>query len=404
MLLEILIALIMGISIGTLTGLTPGIHINLVATFLLAISATLLLIFPPLALVIFISSMTITHIFIDFIPSIFLGAPDSDTVLAILPGHELLLKGQAYEAVILSVFGCLIGIFLFLPFIPVFIFLLPIIYPYIQNIIPIILILIIGFMLYFEKNKIIPAMLIIILAAFLGLVSSNLNLSDPLLPMLTGLFGSSSLITSITKKQTIPTQEIVNIKNILANIKKSSITKTISSALLAGPICSFLPTLGSSQASTIGSYIVGDLDEKEFLIVLGIINSLVMALSFVTLYSIDKMRTGSAAAVSQLITKLTISDLISIILAILLSGIIAFIISIQIAKLFSKTISKINYNKLSIFILAFLSLIVFIFSGFIGFLLFITSTALGIFCILTGVRRTCLMACLMIPTILFYLL
>ena len=32
--------------------------------------------------------------FIDFIPSIFLGCPDTDTELSILPGHELLKKGE----------------------------------------------------------------------------------------------------------------------------------------------------------------------------------------------------------------------------------------------------------------------------------------------------------------------
>ena len=105
MILEILIALILGIMIGTITGLIPGIHINLVAVFLLAISTSLLLFFPPIALVIFIIALSIAHIFIDFIPTIFLGAPDEDTALSILPGHELLLQGSGYEAVILSVLG-----------------------------------------------------------------------------------------------------------------------------------------------------------------------------------------------------------------------------------------------------------------------------------------------------------
>lgn len=403
MLLELIIALTLGLIIGTLTGLTPGIHINLVAAFLLASAPLLLPIFPLIALIIFIVSMTITHTFIDFIPSIFLGAPDEGTVLAILPSHELLLNGKGHEALILSTTGAILGIILLLPLIPFFIYLLPIIYPYIQNIIPIILIMLIIFIIFSEKNKKLFALLVIALSGFLGLASLNLNLKDPLLPLLTGLFGASSLITSIEKKEKLPSQEISGIKLILKNIPKKSFIKSISASLIASPLCSFLPALGSSQASAIGSYVIGELTKKEFLILLGIVNTLVMSLSFITLFSINKLRTGSAAAISQLIPKLSAQDLFLIILAVFISGILAFIISIQISKIFSRLINKINYNKLSLFILLFLTAIIFLFSGLIGILVYITSTALGIFCILLGIKRTTLMACLIVPTILIYL-
>lgn len=327
MILELFTALFIGILIGTLSGIFPGIHINLVAFFLLAISASLSPFFSPIALAVFIASLSITHIFTDFIPTIFLGAPDEDTSLSILPGHEMLINGQGYEAVILSVSGALVGIFILIPLIPIFIYLLPIIYPYIQRIIPIILIIIILIMIFFEKgiSKKILTLIIIILSGFLGFASLNLNLKDPLLPLLTGLFGASSLITSITKKQTLPIQQITRLRTIFKDLKSSSLIKSISASLIASPICSFLPALGSSQASAIGSYVIGELDRKEFLILIGIVNTLVMSLSFVTLYSIEKSRTGSAVAISKLLPTLTQSNLILIILAIIISAIISFL-------------------------------------------------------------------------------
>ena len=402
MLLEIIIALILGILIGTLTGLIPGIHINLVAIFLLSASAVLYSFFPPIALVTFIASLSITHIFIDFIPTIFLGAPDSNTTLSILPGHEMLINGEGYEAVILSILGCMIGTILLLPLTPVLIFILPKIYSYIQRIIPLILLLIILTLILFEKNKKLLTLGIIILSGALGYASLNLNLTDPLLPLLTGLFGSSSLIVSITKKQNLPDQKITKLKEIFKN-RPFSILKSVSAALIASPICSFLPALGSNQASTIGSLVIGEINRKEFLILIGIVNTLVMSLSFVTLYSINKSRTGSAVAVSKLINSLRIQDLTIIIIAIIISGIASFIISIRIAKKFSKRINKINYSKLSIIILVFLTIITFILSGILGILIYITSTALGITCILLGIKRTSLMSCLIIPTIIIYL-
>ena len=405
MLLALCVALLLGISAGTITGLIPGIHINLVAVFLLATSAALLPFFPPIALVIFIVSLSITHIFIDFIPTIFLGAPDEDTALSILPGHEMLINGKGYEAIILSITGALIGIFLLIPMTPIFLIFLPIIYPYVQRIIPIILIIIIFIMIFFEKgkNKRLFTLGIVIFSGFLGYASLNQNLTDPLLPLLTGLFGASSLITSITKKQTIPNQEISKLKVIFTNIKKSSIIKSISASLIASPICSFLPSLGSSQASTIGSYVIGELDRKEFLILVGIVNTLVMALSFVILFSINKSRTGSAVAINKLIPSISQGNLLIIIVAIIISSIFAFIISIIIAKYFSRIITRFSYTKLSVGILIFLTIIITIFTGWIGFIIYITSTALGISCILLGVRRTSLMGCLLIPTILLYI-
>ena len=108
MLIEIILFLILGILAGTLTGLTPGIHTNLIGAILISIS-TIFFVNPIYALV-FITSLAITSTFVDFIPSIFLGCPDTETELSILPGHELLKEKKGYEAIQLANFGCLSGI------------------------------------------------------------------------------------------------------------------------------------------------------------------------------------------------------------------------------------------------------------------------------------------------------
>ena len=50
-----------------------------------------------------------------------------------------------------------------------------------------------------------------------------------------------------------------------------------------------------------------------------------------------------------------------------------------------------------------LTIVVIIFSGPLGFLTFTISTFTGIYCIQTGVKRTNMMACLLLPTIVLYL-
>jgi putative membrane protein len=397
MILEFIVALILGIAIGTITGLTPGIHINLVSAIILASSSLLLLHLEPIIIAIFLVSMAISHTFSDFIPSIFLGAPDQDdTSLSILPGHQMLLEGQAYSGVVLTLYGCVFALVLLVIISPIFFYFLPIVYPYANRIMPFILILASFFLIYFEKGSKFFAIIIFILSGFLGLISLNIPIKETLLPLFTGLFGISSIITSISKKQTLPLQQTPKLREI--KLEKKSFLKSIVASIIASPFCSFLPGMGSGQASIIGSEVTGDLTKKEFLFVLGAINTLVTGLSFVTLYSINKARTGIAVAVGKII-HLTPTNLLTITLTIILAGIFSFFLTILLAKLFSKILNKINYTLISSFVLIFLIIIVIAFSGFLGFLLMLVSSLLGLACIHLGVRRTHLMGCLLIPAI-----
>ena len=74
--------------------------------------------------------MAITHTFTDFLPSIFLGAPDEDTALSTLPGHRFLLKGKGYGAVRLTLIGSFFGLLVALALSPIFIVALPYFYPW----------------------------------------------------------------------------------------------------------------------------------------------------------------------------------------------------------------------------------------------------------------------------------
>ena len=401
MIIEIILALLLGIIIGTITGITPGIHINLVSAILLGLSASLLTFVFPIVLVVFLVSMAMTHTFVDYVPSVFLGAPDEENFLSILPGHEMLIKGEAYSAIVYTLYGSLSGLLIILIFSPLFFFFLPIVYPYAEGIMPFILILTCIFLISFEKSSRLWAFLIFIISGLLGIATLNLPVKEPLLPLFTGLFGVSSLITAITKKQTIPPQKIMPLKEI--TLTRVSFFKSIFASIIASPLCSFLPGMGSGQAAVIGSEVTGDLDRKEFLVLLGAINTIVTGLSFITLYTINKARTGVAVAIGEII-KLSISNLVVITLVIFASGIISFFVTIFLARYFSKIISKVNYQILSGVVLLILFAVVFYFSGFLGLVAMLVSTCVGLTCIYAGVRRTHMMGSLLISTILYYLL
>ncbi|HLD55214.1 MAG TPA: tripartite tricarboxylate transporter permease [Candidatus Nanoarchaeia archaeon] len=395
MLVEILIAILLGVTAGTLTGLTPGIHINLIGVLLVSLSLTSFSQMDPTILILFIVAMSITHTFIDFIPSIFLGCPDTDTELSILPGHELLKKGQGYQAVMLTNYGSLFSIILISLIAIPSIFILPSIYNLTKPLIPYLLILVSFFLIYLEKKKF-TSFFVFLITGILGLcVLNNEFLKEPLLPLLTGLFGSSMLIISIKNKKQIPKQEIIN--------PKTKYFRPMFGALIASPFCCFLPGLGSSQAAIIGNLIAKTKD-KDFLVLLGATNTLVMGFSFISLYAISKTRTGSAVAIQQIMDSFTPELLGLVILTILISGFIAFFLTIYLTKIISQKITNINYTKISIATLLILFVVIFFISGFLGLIVFVISTFTGIYCIKLNVRRTNMMGCLIIPTILYYFL
>jgi putative membrane protein len=111
-------ALFGGILLGSLTGLIPGFHVNNVALILLSLSPAMLAIGIPLSSVAaIIVSCGVVHTFLNYIPSALIGAPDGDTALSLLPGHRMLLAGNAPKGVGYSARGSQLGLLLSLPLI-----------------------------------------------------------------------------------------------------------------------------------------------------------------------------------------------------------------------------------------------------------------------------------------------
>ena len=129
-----------------------------------------------------------------------------------------------------------------------------------------------------------------------------------------------------------------------------------------------------------------------------------MGLSYVAVYTINKSRTGTAAAVKEILKNISSSDMMIILIAILISGIISFFLAIFISKIFAKFLNKINYYALTGVVIVILSLINIIFTNWLGLLVLITSASLGTFTILSKSRRINLMAALILPAIVYYLI
>ncbi len=400
MFIEILIAILLGIIAGTFTGLTPGIHVNLVSLLLFAMSPALLQYTTPVALCVFIISMATTHSFLDFIPSVFLGAPSDDTALSILPGHRLFLQGKAFEAVKLTLIGSLGSLIMCILLIP---FLLKIVekaYPIVRNYIGWLLIFVVVYITLKDKQWY-WSLLLFALSGALGLIVLNLpGLEDPLFPMLSGLFGLCMLITSLFDKIKIPKQEIS--ETIV--VDKVTTLRALAGATFAGFLTSFFPGLGAAQGAVIATELLDDIGDYGFMIVVGGINTVNFVLSLVTMLMLDKARSGAVVVMLKLLENVTMTDFIVFIASALVVGGIATILTLWMTRVFSSMINRINYKALVASIIVLIVALTFYFSGFLGLLVLITATFIGFIAGEAGIPRNNAMGCLMLPVILFFIL
>lgn len=394
MLTHIIVALLLGIVFGIITGLTPGIHINLVATLLLSVSPLLLNYTTVLPLAVFIIAMSITHTFLDAIPSIFLGAPESATALGVLPGHRYLLRGNGYMAVKLTIIGSFFGLLVCSVLFPLFLYLIKASYPYIKGYMAYVLILIVVFMLWRDQKKWWAVLIFMLSGVFGMLVFKIPNFKDPLFPMLSGLFGISTLLYSLQENETLPPQQIQNV----IDFDRTIAIKAILSGQFSGWLISLFPGLSSAIAAIISLQITRKLGDHGFMILTGTIGTVNMVLSLATALTIDKARNGSIAVIQELM-QLNIKNVIVLLLVSLIASCCAVFLTLYFGRAFCSLLNTVNYKKLCVGIIVFVTVLVLVLSGWIGIVVVTVSTCIGLLPAIVKTTRIHAMGCLLLPVI-----
>lgn len=398
---EICLATVLGILTGIFTGITPGVHINLISVLMISFSSVLLAITSPVVLCSYLIALAITHTFLDALPSIYLGAPDEAQALNVLPGHRLLHRGEGHNALLCTVIGALGALILGVILFPAFIFSMGKVYPYVKGIMGYLLALIMIFMIGREKKKWLQSLVCFLMAGCLGLIVFSIpNLNQPLLPLLSGMFGFSLLLVSLAQKSKIPVQKL----DQPLNLSNKNMGKAVSGATFMGFIAAFLPGFGSSQAAIVATNIVGDIGDEGFITLVGGINTANMLISIGAAYMIHKARSGAIVTVNYLLGEMTLNQTILFVGVALVAGGVAALITMKLSKVFARYIVKVNYNRLILGILIFVSLMTFYFDGFIGAMILLTSTAIGLIASHWEIGKNHLMGCLIVPVILYFVL
>lgn len=386
---------------GTFTGLTPGIHVNTLCIVVLSMMA----IFPEVRLICFatlVLSMSITHSFVDFIPSTFLGAPSDDTALSTLPAHKLLLEGRGYEVVIITAIGSFGAyIFAIIVLFPM-IYILPFVYVKIKNFIHFILIFIVAYMILIERTllKKIYGLTVFLLAGMYGVIVLNAAVyasGEILFPVFTGLFGISTMLLSLKDKIRIPPQQIDN--NVY--LSKSELTKGILTGSTAGMIVGLLPGLGSAQATVLAQGTSKNITTRKYLAAVSAVNTSNAIFCLITFFTLGKYRSGAILTIGRIMPEITMNDFILFCVIIGFVCAIATVFHLMIGKAAAKYIPKIPYQPMNITIISVLIFLIVLFTGWLGLLVMSVGLTIGLLPPILGVKRTHCMGVIILPVILY---
>lgn len=392
--LEALGGALAGTFAGTFTGLLPGLHVNTVALVLLSFASKL----PLEFLLSLFVSMAIAHTIIDFIPSIFLGAPEDSTALSVLPGHKLLLKGQGYRAFYLTLVGGVFSMVITLLALPFLLICLKPLYFFLRNYIFYILLFISISIILGEKklNKIFFSSFCFLLAGILGIIVFERNFvgTNVLLPVFTGLFGTPTIIYSLFRKRKIIKQKVRKVKIERKRIALNSI-KSFLSSLFVG----ILPGLGAAQAATLSTQF--SKNDEDFLMVIGGINTVVAFISLLSLILVGYPRSGIAFYLKRIVEP-KLNFLLLLVGSSLFSISLSSFIGLKLSKIIAKSIEKFDYKMISLAILSFVTFIVLYFTGIEGLLVYVVSTLIGMLAPILKVKRSNYMGVLILPLLFFY--
>jgi putative membrane protein len=396
--IEILLGTLIGVILGTLSGIIPGVHANTLAGVLLSLQAAFLSFFGPLVLAGALFAALITHTFVDSIPSTFLGIPDAETSLAVLPAHALCLEGNGEEAVRIAALGSAGAMIIAVPLSVICFFLLPALQPYFDWWIGILLIATMGYMIVTSEC---PgwAFALFCASGILGIFSLHYAFlswhtlagsSAILMPLLTGLFGIAVLLTAA--QGTMPEQHFRGIRMEDRTIMKYSAVGTV-----AGVAVGWLPGLSTATANGVLASLIGyEKNRRTYILATSAANTSNAFIGLAALFALSRMRNGVMVALSELPLP-TMSELTII-------GVLAACAAYGITVMLSRSASRFNGidgRLLNHAVIAFIGVLCIILTGPFGVGILILATALGLVPYLVNVPRVYCMGSIMVPVIVY---
>jgi putative membrane protein len=393
--LDIIAGTLLGVCLGTVSGLVPGVHANTMAGVLLGIQAFLLAILSQVALGCALVAALITHTFLDIVPSTFLGVPDSDTALSVLPAHALCLEGHAQEAVRISALGSAAAVMLGIPLALILFILLPTFQGYIDWWIGILLITVMGILIIYAESPF-WSLVLFLSSGALGLFTfryaylswSTLGGTELLMPLLTGLFGIAVLLRASSGQ--MPPQHYDGM-----HLSRSSMIQGASLGTLAGALVGWLPGFSTATANgLLATLIRYRQDQRGYIFATSAANTANAITGLAALYAISRMRNGVMVALATM----ELPPFSALLAAASIAAFLAYLLTL----FFSRSATRFNglaVRHLNFAVILFIIVLSFAITGPFGMLVLVLATALGLVPSLLNLPRVTCMGAVILPVL-----
>jgi len=389
--LEILFVVSLGVFTGVLTGLTPGIHPNTV------IFGTMpfyfIFDFTFINYVSFVVGLSVAHTFHDFLPALFLGVPEGESALAVSPGLQMTKEGKGLEAFHYTVLGGMWSVLLVVILLPVLYFGVETAYSFLEpNMEYFLLFFLLA--LIFDSDNWFSSFLVACLAGGLGVLSFSVavNRQYILVPVFAGLFAFPTVFMSLRENASIPVQDSP-VVNRFESFKGGF------TGFLAGLVAGVFPGLGAAAATSFLAPLVSG-SKRIFLSSMGGVNTTDIIVSFLAILLIGRARSGASVAV-QSVSQVNPIDIYFLMGVALFATGISIVVALNISKYYLRFLERFKYSNILYFVLVVLIVITFYLTGFLGLLVLLVSSSIGLAAVLSSNRRVC-MSVLLVPTILFF--
>jgi putative membrane protein len=385
---------LLGVALGTVSGLVPGVHVNTMAGLLLSLSPILLGSLGAPVLAAALVAALVTHTFLDCVPSTYLGVPDADTAVMVLPAHALCLEGRGGEAVRLSALGSAAAVVWALPFSLLFFTLLPAFQPFIDLWIGVLLLAVACYLVVFSESPEWAAGVFLV-SGFLGLFTFRYSFlawnggTGVLMPLLSGLFGVSVLLSASGGRMP-PQSAAVTFPD------RKELFRCSCAGSLAGAVVGWLPGLSNATANALlASAIDYGSDRRGYIMATSAANTANAFLGLAALYAVGRTRNGVMVALATL----DIPPFTALLAVAALAAAFAYAATVLLAGT-AGVFSRVPLRPLNAAVILFVTLLSFLLCGPFGLFVLLAATFVGTVPTLVEVRRVYCMGAVMVPVVL----
>jgi putative membrane protein len=211
-----------------------------------------------------------------------------------------------------------------------------------------------------------------------------------LMPLLTGLFGISVLLTA--SKGTMPEQHYQGIHMEDRTIMKYSAIGTI-----AGVAVGWLPGLSTASANSVLASLIGyEKNSRTYILATSAANTSNAFIGLAALFALSRMRNGVMVALSELplptMSELTVVGV--------LAACAAYVITVMLSGSAGR-LNGIDSRSMNRAVIAFIVILCILLTGPFGVIILILATALGLIPQLVNVPRVFCMGAIIVPVIFY---